>query len=414
MMLRKIASFVCFLPTLLLAIVARIMPRKRKKIIFGAWCGRVYGCNPKALFEYILAHDLSYECVWIGDQSIRWQVLKIKGAKFAKKGSFSAMWHCLTASYYVCNISHHSDIGGIPDCGQVHILSLGHGIANKCCGSRQLNGKGEHKGSPCGNRIMVRLIKWMYPPITWRSVASDCEGKILCREFAGLSPDRILPFGYCRDDFLIQNKDNLTIKMEIKNKLASLMGIDPNKKWYLYAPTWRHEVKNCFFFNKSENAKKYNELFSKKNVVLIERPHPKIIEQMGLSSSMSGSMFLMGSEVSAKIDIQELLLATDLLISDYSSIYFDFALLDRPVVEFTYDYEFARDIDFGFEIDLREYAPGYFAYTEEELIELLSKSTYELMSGRTQKFLDYMVYEKGTACESLLKFIDKKVKSCEA
>ena len=405
-MIHKLRVVCTLVRLLFLAFCACVIPRNRRKIIFGSWCGKKFSCNPRAFFEYVLSHSTSYECIWIGDSCLKDDVLKVRGAKFARKGSAIAIWHCLTASFYVCNINHTDEFGNIPYCGRVTILNLGHGTTNKCCGTMQYDGKGHRPGE--GKRGLVeKLTSWMFPPVAWSPAASPEEAVILCREFPSrLAPERILPFGYCRNDFLINNRFNHELKERIKHKLALAMGLDASKKWYLYAPTWRHALKDCFLFTRSAFQEKYQRCLDNRNAILIERHHPRVVESLELTSRLEGNIFIMGQDLSNRVDIQELLLVTDVLISDYSSIYFDFGLLDRPVIEFTYDYEFAEKEDFGFEFDLREYAPGPFAYTEEELLSLLASEPEELLKGRTDKFVGYMSYEKGTACESVLKFIE--------
>ena len=56
--------------------IVTLMPRSRKKIVFGAWTGKQYGCNPKYLFEYVIRRG-GFECYWIGDSSLRDKVLSV-------------------------------------------------------------------------------------------------------------------------------------------------------------------------------------------------------------------------------------------------------------------------------------------------------------------------------------------------
>ena len=76
-------------------------------------------------------------------------------------------------------------------------------------------------------------------------------------------------------------------------------------------------------------------------------------------------------DVSRYPDIRDLYLASDLLITDYSSVFFDYAILNRPVIFFMYDLENYRDQLRGFYIDIEKDAPGPIVQTESELFQAI-------------------------------------------
>ena len=74
---------------------------------------------------------------------------------------------------------------------------------------------------------------------------------------------------------------------------------------------------------------------------------------------------------------QELLLISDVLISDYSSIMIEFALLDKPIIFFTYDYDTYMSEDRGFYFDFKENVPGPVVYTTDELIAEIKNNDFD-------------------------------------
>jgi CDP-glycerol glycerophosphotransferase len=99
--------------------------------------------------------------------------------------------------------------------------------------------------------------------------------------------------------------------------------------------------------------------------VLLVRPHAHVREP--LPGAGDGFVYDVGDYP----DVQELLLAADVLVTDYSSIMFDFAITGRPILFFTYDLEHYRDTLRGFYFDFEAEAPGPLVPTSPELIAAL-------------------------------------------
>ena len=84
-------------------------------------------------------------------------------------------------------------------------------------------------------------------------------------------------------------------------------------------------------------------------------------------------------------DIQELLLVSDVLITDYSSLFFDYAVLRRPMLFFTYDLENYRDVLRGFYLDFESEAPGPLLTTNHQLVAAL-----KYIDGVAARYRDQM------------------------
>ncbi|WP_082406896.1 CDP-glycerol glycerophosphotransferase family protein [Bacillus sp. JCM 19041] len=103
-------------------------------------------------------------------------------------------------------------------------------------------------------------------------------------------------------------------------------------------------------------------------------------------------------------DVTELYLVSDVLITDYSSVFFDYANLKRPILFFTYDLEKYRDTLRGFYIDLEKDVPGPLLRTTEEIIEVLTDldGLNRVYGTRLNQFYDrYCHLDKGTASKQI-------------
>lgn len=398
----RLARDMIFLPLVLL------IPRKRNKIIFGAWGGRQYGCNPKYLFEYVIQKG-GFECYWIGDASIKGRVVAIPGARFLEKGSFKAFLYCLTAKMYVYNVSWRLDILDFPTCGRVKKIYTTHGYPDKKVLDR-LDGFGNVASKEIcrsGVRkylhdVMLNFSKWLYDEKSWFS-ASSAQGDEL--RIKG-EPDRLaydwaLDAGLPRADFAVNNANNRQLRQELREKYSKLLGIDAGKRWYLFVPTWRHETKYLFSFSTSAKMRDYQKLLESQNAVIIEKQHPHTIDIGAVEPCNTNTICVVSKEQAREIDTQELQLASDCLITDYSSVYYDSVLMNKPVIHFTYDYDHFMNKDMGFAFDMRNYGGGPFVETEDVLLGVMRLTDSELIARRSPRTIkEQLTFEKGKSCET--------------
>ena len=395
--------------------VVYFIPRNNRKIVFGAWSGHSFSCNPKYLMQYILKRG-GFKCVWVGDRELKDAALAVPGANFALKGSLTALWHCLTAKFFAFNVCSYDDIIKIPHCHRTTLLYLSHGYPDKRMGERQFGGDGEIDRCVSRNNwlrsfvrdALLRLDHFMYGQEAWSSASSPQGDELRVFNMPWrLSMDRMLHAGTPRADYILAHANDLELKKNLKNKIANILGVSVEKKWILYVPTWRHNQNDLFSFSTSKNRVKYNDILESKGALLIEKHHPKTLRDGFLEGGVCGSICIVDQCMARQIDTQELLLASDLLITDYSSIYYDFYLMNRPVIHFTYDFEKAYTKDFGFDFDIREYGGGPFAYSEDELLKYLAMTGEDLLAQRNEKTKEQLSYETGHACEGYYNLLER-------
>ncbi len=170
----------------------------------------------------------------------------------------------------------------------------------------------------------------------------------------------MLESGYPRNDVLVHPDRRDAARGEVRRAL----GIEDGRRVVLYAPTWRElagvrDAKPLFLDAPAVVA-------AVPDAVVLVRGH---YNAAGAADAFAGRDRVL--DVTRYPDIAPLLCATDVLVTDYSSVMFDFALLDRPMVLLTPDLEHYRDVERGFYLDLEARPPGDLVRTTDDVVERL-------------------------------------------
>jgi CDP-glycerol glycerophosphotransferase len=171
--------------------------------------------------------------------------------------------------------------------------------------------------------------------------------------------------GYPRNDVL-SSPDRDRIRAEVRAQLGIADGVTA----VLYTPTWRDDLvfaedggpQHTFPLDLADFATALGE-----DHVLLLRLHQMVSDRLELPA---GSPIL---DVSAYPDIRYLYLAADVLVTDYSSTMFDFAVTGKPILNFTYDLDYFQDTLRGFYFDLAEAAPGPLPATSDEVLAAIAE-----------------------------------------
>lgn len=178
---------------------------------------------------------------------------------------------------------------------------------------------------------------------------------------------KIKPLGLPRLDYYFENHD----LSKIKDEFSRMYNISPDKKIILYAPTFRDEEKYNNVFNYLDLEKFNRELGDE--YVLALRLHPKIKNFYKDDISAKGQYI----DVSDFESEQELMLISDILITDYSSIMIEYSVLNKPTVFFTYDLEEYLSNERGFYYDFKTTVPGPIVRTSDELIDVIRNDEFD-------------------------------------
>ncbi len=214
----------------------------------------------------------------------------------------------------------------------------------------------------------------------------------------------ILETGYPRNDSLF------TFDQKYVEKLKKDLGIPKNKKIILYAPTWRddqYKPGTGYSYNLAINFDEFKRRFSDEYVILF-RTHYLIAEIIDLSK-YEGFIY----NVSNYSDINDLYILADMIITDYSSVFFDYANLKRPMLFYMYDLEDYKNNARDFYIDLNE-LPGPIVETENDLYKEINNidKYWDKYKAKYEKFNKRFNYldDAHSSKRALEEIIDEKEK----
>jgi CDP-ribitol ribitolphosphotransferase len=229
-------------------------------------------------------------------------------------------------------------------------------------------------------------------------VVNSPEIKKLYSGAFGVREEFIYPIGLPKtDELLIRIKKlEVTKRNTDKEYIYQKYSIPKDKKLLLYAPTFRDEEgQNPRLI---ELLKELSEKLSEEYYLGL-RLHPFIahsFKQERLGKNIC--------QLSFEKDVNTVLLAADLLITDYSSIVFEYCLLKRPMIFYAYDYEEFSDRVRGFYYDYKTYVPGPVARDCQEVVSIIRNKSFE-----TDKIEDFLnstyLYTDGNATKRLLELM---------
>lgn len=208
-------------------------------------------------------------------------------------------------------------------------------------------------------------------------VSSDSIRKHYAEGF-GVQMDNVVATGIPRTDFFFDEEKKKAVKSRLYEEYPYLK----NKKVILFAPTFRGNGQQSahYPFDVLNFDQLYREL--KDEYIFLFKIHPFVKNTINIPYQYSEFFY----DFSDFREINELLLITDLLITDYSSVCFEFALLNKPMIFFSYDVDdYIRKRDFYY--DYFSFIPGPLAKTCHELVSIIKNNEYDF--DRIDSFVNY-------------------------
>jgi len=180
--------------------------------------------------------------------------------------------------------------------------------------------------------------------------------------------------GYPRNDIFFRNLDKYDLINTDKNILKLIKDLKKEgKRIILYAPTFRDTGRNPF---EILNLKKLDKFLKKINAIMLIKPHPFFY--IKTVKDHLKNIFIYDPNK----DIYPLMKFVDLLITDYSSIYMDYLLLDKPIIFFPYDLTEYISKDRDLQFNYNWITPGKKVYTQEEL----EKEIFSILKNKEDKY----------------------------
>ena len=352
--LRKIFRFVLYIKNKITYLYYFLFYKiDDKMIFFESFYGNSYSCSPKAIYEYVLNDERfkDYKFVWAFKNINKYTfdertiLVKSNSRKYYKYLSKSKYW--------VVNLLINTGVKKKKN--QVYVQCW-HGTPLKKLRYDIEKDNVLNSISEVRKRNDLDAVKFDY----FISPSKFCTEKFTSAfNLKKLNNENIfIEKGYPRNDYLFNYK-----KSDIK-RIKKELNIPLNKKVILYAPTFRDNQvnENGYTYNVELDFNKLKNEFSKEYVILF-RAHYFIANKFDFKKYNN---FVY--DVSKYEDINELYIISDILITDYSSVFFDFANLKRPILFYMYDYNNYKNNLRDFYIDLKE-LPGPILKKENTLIK---------------------------------------------
>ncbi len=320
-----------------------LIPKNKKLWLFGSWSGVRYADNSKYLFEYILKNKTDINAIWFTKDKLLYKELLSKGIPCVYRNSIKAIYYCLRANFAVITQKKSTDIHLILNYYSTKLIQLWHGIPLKKIHYD------DNIRPPRKKRLRNIFLPTMNTKFSMIIACSDEDRAHFSTAFkTDLKSVKIT--GYPRNDLLIENIINTTKKI-------------------IYMPTFRKKVGSQVDFFKPyafDKTKTLN-LLSSHNAELNFKLHPVNLPNKLFVDEINNSERL--HFLDENLDIYETLNQYDILITDFSSIYFDFLLLNKPIIFSTFDFNNYLDQDRELYYDYSSVTPGPKCNNWEEVLE---------------------------------------------
>ena len=356
-----------------------LFPRSRRKYAFGSYRG-TFADNAKYLFLYASEHgDKENRYIWFSTKRATVKQVRSYGLRAYWVFSPLGIWHALTSKYWIFN-SYTSDILFCLS-GGAKCINLWHGVGLKRIEYNAISGPIADRFSK-KNKYDAFCHPESFRKPDWLLSSTPFQTYSLARAFR-IPESNCLEMGYPRNSILTVSSDErsrFVAKYEPEQTSALIEKLKAYSKVLIYMPTWRDSQLNIF--TQSMDLDRLNAILAAKNELLILKPHANV----RLSANMHSLSNIMLAD--PKMDIYPVLPYTHVLITDYSSILYDWVLMaGKDVILYLYDYkEYVKERDFYYPFD--ENVIGNKVYSFDELCSVIESGQYGLDRNERDRIID--------------------------
>lgn len=365
-----------FFGSMLIGFLKLITPIKEKQILFMSFGGQRFDASPKAIYDSLKNDPFfaDYKLIWA---FVNPQEFKDCEVESVKTDTISFYRKAISSKIWVNNSSMQRGL----NLGRQGIIEFNswHGTPLKKMGDDI------HCATPS-------LSNKKSPVVTYYCSQSDYDREIFSRFFK-TDIENIIISDLPHNDVLLQPAD------EKVKALKAKLNIPEDKKVILYAPTYREfnrDALNCCYIKPPIDMEKWQRELSD-DYVLLFRAHYEIVNVL----CVTDNEFV--RDVSNYPILTDLFLISDMLISDYSSTYFDYSILERPLLCFAYDYE-EYQTKRGLYIKLEDFMPSGSRVNldEDSLIDEIKSMDYDKYCKATSEFKKRFAPNAGNATNTVI------------
>ena len=326
--------------------------------VFGAWNGDAFADNTKYLFLHTLKNKKNIQCFWITRNREVYDELVDLDLPVAYLYSIKGFRICLKAGKQLTTHSLY-DISPTLTKGSIHYCLFHATFPLKRMDFGYLK-----------NTFKKRMAIYIHKPFAFEkpdySICSSAATAGIVQSALGLEPDQVILTGYPRSTFLETNK---YLKADI-SRLSKICNFEKYSNFIYFVPTFR-DNQDFDWFGFGFNQESLVELLELTNSVLVFRFHPFELSKVNNHHNICHSRIIF--EAHGLSDPYPLLSRASVLVTDYSSIYADFLLLDRPMIFSNFDHQQYINNERALYWDYDAVTPGFKASNWDLLIGYLTK-----------------------------------------
>ena len=356
--------------------VSMLFPRDNNLIICGAWFGNKYDDNPRYFYEYLINSRKDVTAYWITKNQEIYERLIAEKKNVCLANSFEAKKLALRAKF-VCTATGRIDIGeeNVKFLGGAYYINFWHGVTFK-----KVMYDDEYSNMGKGIKSKIKDILEYLPFRNYFVVSTSETISNIYESAFRVRKNQIIQMGQPRNDYFYIEKNN-----EYKERFKG-------KKTILYMPTHRNEGKTPIDIDKIFNLEEVEDWCKKNNYIFLIKKHfyhskevNKYIEKYNYIIDITNEM----------TESQHLLDAADILITDYSSCFIDYLLLNRPIIFYNYDLDNYLKSDRKMYFNYDDIAPGKKCKNFNEIQEYLEQllDGKDMFEGQREKIKN-MFYSK--------------------
>lgn len=373
-----------------------LLPVRKTGIILMSDMGRNYSGNPRAIWErgFLAKPELikGIKAVWVFNREFlrKHPGFCVKSAKVVCYGSLSYYYQLATAKSRIFDTRQEPYV--IKRKTQLY-LQTWHGTPLKKLGldiehNNMAGEKGKNLKEEYASRVLRESAKWdiLLAPNTY----SECIFK-RCFGYNG----KVLNIGYPRNDELVSAAGRSAGKTADQRKVI------------LYAPTWRDDEygkDGWYSYSRALDLELMEKELKDEYRIIVKLHYLVKLSEGDIPKRLLDSGFV--EVLESDSDINSAYLSSDMMITDYSSVMFDYSILGRPMFFFAYDIEKYREELRGFYFDFEKEAPGPVVKTTAKLIEAIKEGDNEIYRDRYKSFREkYNASENGTAALRVAEYL---------
>lgn len=338
-----------------------ILPKDKRLWIFGAWWGDAYADNSKYLFEYVNRNHREIRAVWLTKNKAAYDLVKNRGFEVHMVHSirgfllrvFSRVW-VMSSGMLDFNSYHGWPIG------RVKIVQLWHGTPFKTLGYVDPHRNSLDRRARLSPLHVLPFNLQVSQDDLYIATSEEVRSKIAI--VFRVSAEKVQITGYPRTDVLFARDKPEVPMTDLLHKLKQTFTLA------IYMPTERQRGNTSLSFLLNDLKSVNSRLAELKVILLVKLHFAHLGELDSLDGSLNNVLFIKDEDIDQ--DIYTILSETDLLITDYSSIYFDYLLLNKPIIFAPFDIE-SYTSDRSFYYGYFDVTPGPKAQNWDEVIECI-------------------------------------------